>query len=63
MNGVTCIELCFGRWLGVQVAVTGSGMAVCDYAKEVLKRVTLKDGKLAVLEIGALVCKPLGEFP
>jgi hypothetical protein len=62
LNGKACIDLCFGRFLSVQASVTGSGIEERDYAKDVLKRLRLKDGKLAVLDIGAL-CQPLWAFP
>jgi len=62
LNGKACIDLCFGRYLSVQASVTGSGIAERDYADDVLKRLRLKDGKLAVLEVGAL-CQPLWAFP
>ena len=62
LNGEACIDLCFGHWLSVRASVTGSGIAERDYAEDVLKRVRLKDGKLAVLDIGAL-CQPLWAFP
>ena len=60
LNGETCIDLCFGRWLSFQVSVTGSGMAARDYAKDVLSEA--EGWEACVLAIGAL-CQPLGAFP
>jgi hypothetical protein len=61
LNGVSCIDLCIGRWLEVLPTVTGSGIEDRESAAAIFQRVKPQD-TLQILEIGEL-CQPLWAFP